>query len=377
MTMPEKAFSDLLGNIYDATLDPSVWQHVMAGIVAFVGGQSAGMGTYYPVSKNIEALCHFGCDPHYLQLQVGVYAGLDPHAGLFFFPPEQVVSIADIMPYDQYLDTRFYREWAQPQGWIDSACAVLDKSATSFSMLGVYRNAESGRVDDLMRNRMQMIVPHVRRAVLISRVIDLKVAEAARFSELLDGLSAAILFVDAKGRIVHANSCGHEMLAEGQVLSRQQDYLSSTDPNAARALREAIACVENGDFGVGNSPVALSPPLQADGRWLAHVLPLTSGLRQRVGAAYSAAAVLFVQRAALDTPSAMEAVAKLYRLTPTEVRVLRAVVELGGVSPVAGTLGISEATVKSHLQHLFEKTGIRRQMDLVKLVAGHASPLRA
>jgi len=84
-----------------------------------------------------------------------------------------------------------------------------------------------------------------------------------------------------------------------------------------------------------------------------------------------------VRRAALDTPSPMEAVAKLYRLTPTEVRVLGAVIELGGVSPIADTLGVSEATVKTHLQHLFEKTGIRRQMDLVKLVAGHASPFRA
>jgi DNA-binding CsgD family transcriptional regulator len=35
------------------------------------------------------------------------------------------------------------------------------------------------------------------------------------------------------------------------------------------------------------------------------------------------------------------------------------------------TLGISEATAKTHLHHVFEKTGTSRQADLVKLVAGY------
>jgi DNA-binding CsgD family transcriptional regulator len=43
---------------------------------------------------------------------------------------------------------------------------------------------------------------------------------------------------------------------------------------------------------------------------------------------------------------------------------------------VADAIGISKATVKTHLQHLFGKTGTNRQTELVKLVATHASPLR-
>ena len=42
---------------------------------------------------------------------------------------------------------------------------------------------------------------------------------------------------------------------------------------------------------------------------------------------------------------------------------------------VAETLGIGESTVKTHLGRVYEKTGARRQADLVKLFAGYASPL--
>jgi DNA-binding CsgD family transcriptional regulator len=64
-----------------------------------------------------------------------------------------------------------------------------------------------------------------------------------------------------------------------------------------------------------------------------------------------------------------------YKLTPAELRVLLAIVEVGGIPEIAPMLGISEATVKTHLQHVFEKTGVNRQADLVKVVAGFMNPL--
>jgi DNA-binding CsgD family transcriptional regulator len=51
------------------------------------------------------------------------------------------------------------------------------------------------------------------------------------------------------------------------------------------------------------------------------------------------------------------------------------IVQLGGVPEVAPVLGLSEATVKTHLQRIFAKTDTSRQADLVKLVAGYISPL--
>lgn len=100
-------------------------------------------------------------------------------------------------------------------------------------------------------------------------------------------------------------------------------------------------------------------------RYVAHVLPLTSGVRRRAGAAYSAVAALFVRRAALAIPSAPEVIARTYKLTPTELRVLLAIVEIGGTPEVAEALGVAETTVKFHLRRLFEKTGTHRQADLV------------
>jgi DNA-binding CsgD family transcriptional regulator len=104
------------------------------------------------------------------------------------------------------------------------------------------------------------------------------------------------------------------------------------------------------------------------------VLPLTSGARRGASLAYNAVAALFVRKAALESSPA-EVIGEMYRLTPTELRVLIAIVDIGGVPEVAASFGVAATTVKTHLSRLFEKTGVGRQADLVKLVAGFSTPL--
>jgi len=369
----EERLSRLICEIYDSTLDPSLWPQVLGKIAEFVGGQSAGLISRDPVSKAGNAHYTFGCNPHYLKLYLDQYAKLDPTTAMFFFATERVASIVDFMPSDEYLETRFHKEWARPQGWVDWVSAVLEKSATSFAFMSVMRDEATGLVDDSARRRMQLLTPHVRRAVLISKVIDLKSTEATTFADALDGLSAGFFLVDARGCIVHANAAGHAMLLTATFFRRSGGQLVANEPRADRLLGDVFLASARGDAEVGTS--GISVPLTAhDGeRHVAHVLPLTSGARRPAGSAYRASAALFVHKTSLDTPSPPEFLATTYKLTPTELRVLLAIVEVGSVPDAAEALGVAETTVKTHLSRLFQKTGASRQAGLVKLVAGFSA----
>ena len=147
--------------------------------------------------------------------------------------------------------------------------------------------------------------------------------------------------------------------------------------DAEEALYDVILAAGSGDAAVGIKGIAVPLPTSEGERYVAHVLPLTSGARRRAGASYAAVAALFVHKAALDKPSPPEAIAKTFQLTPSELRVLLGIVEVGGAPEVAEALGIAETTVKFHLKRLFEKTGAGRQAELVKLVAGFSNPLVA
>lgn len=367
--------STLIGKIYDAVLDPAQRTDVLNRIAGFTGGHSGGLLSKHALSNSESLYCYIGDDPESLQVYSESYPKIDSTVDPLSVGVEQIVSTADLVPYDEFRRGRFYREWARPHGWVDVASAVIDKSATSCTFLSVVRHEASGMVDDEMRRRMALVIPHVRRALLIGKTINHKEAEATCFTDILDGLSAGMILVDASGRIVHANAAGNTILDAADFLRAVCGRLVASDASINAALREILVAAAAGDAALGVKGIAL--PLTAhDGeRYVAHLLPLTSGARRDAGLACNAVAALFVRKAALEAFSPPEVIGEMYKLTPTELRVLLAIVDIGGVPEVAASLGVAATTIKTHLSRLFEKTGVGRQADLVKLVAGFSTPL--
>jgi DNA-binding CsgD family transcriptional regulator len=314
--------SNLVGDIYDAALDPAMWVGVLARIADFAGGRTGALAMKDSASAFIEAHYQFGTDPDYMQ----VYA-------------------------------------------------VLEKSVTGRAFLGVVRDEAGGMVDDEMRRRIAIIAPHVRRAILVGKAIHFKRAKAAALAETLDGLSAGMFLVDGRGHIIHANVAGRLILGADDFLRSIRGQLVAGDAQVNQTLREILAIAEQGNSALGVKHIAFPLTAHDGARYVAHMLPLTSGARRSAGITHTAIAAVFVRKAALETQSPAEVIGRTFRLTPMELRVLIAVVEVGGVPEVATALGVAETTIKTHVSRLFEKTGAGRQADLVKLVAGFSTPL--
>jgi DNA-binding CsgD family transcriptional regulator/PAS domain-containing protein len=370
---PEQV-SSLIGDIYDAVVDQALWVGALEKAAQFVGAQAAVLLWQNPVSISVELIHAFGIEPHYVDLYVERYAKLDPTTTpMFLLETEDVASPTDLLLHGELANSFFYKEWLQPQGFVDLLQASLGNSPTDFVRLWFLRKSESGMVDSSMRERLRLIAPHMRRAVVVSQLVGRAAAEAATFGNALDGIGAGLFFVDASGRIVHANTSGHDMLAQGVLARASGGKLASND--AVQAFDEIFGIADSSDADVGPRGGAVALTASDGDHYVAHVLPLTAGARRQVGAGFEAIAAVFVKKAALDMPSPQDIIAKFYKLTPTELRVLFAIVQVGGVPEVAESMGISPSTVKTHLRRLFVKTGTDRQADLVKLVAGYVNPL--
>jgi DNA-binding CsgD family transcriptional regulator/PAS domain-containing protein len=369
--------SQVVGDIYDASLDPGLWPTAIESICRYVGADSAGLHSQDAISRTTDALFWWGrasSAPDYFRAYVEKYGKINPiFPGVIFFDIERPVAVPDVISCEEFVQTRFFREWLAPQSLMDGLFSNLEKGVTSCAVFTAMRHARQGPVDDRMRQRFELITPHVRRSMLIGKVIDLHRVEAAALADALDELASGMFIVDSSGRIIHANLAAHRLIAEGDVLRASNGRLSAFEAKGGRNLLEVFAAAQAGDAAVGKGGIAVPLTARTGERYLAHVLPLTSGARRKAGVSYSATAAVFVRKAGLDLPSPPEAVASEFKLTPAEVRVLFAIVQIGGVPEVAPVLGVSEQTVKSHLHKLYEKTATRRQADLVKLVASYSA----
>jgi PAS domain-containing protein len=208
--------SQLIGDVYDAALQPMLWRDALKRVTEFVGGSAASLYWKNAIHRTGAVRHSWNLDPAFSYFNTQVK--FDPvTVTQFTFGVEDIYSIGDLIPYDEFLQTRVYKEWAKPQGWVDHLAATLDKTSTSFALFGVFRNEQEGLVDDEMRRRMRLIVPHVRRAVLIGNVIDLHDEKSAMLADAFDTLAAGVFLVDAHCRIVFANATGRALL--GRAIS--------------------------------------------------------------------------------------------------------------------------------------------------------------
>jgi len=363
--------SELIESIYDAGLHPELWSDVVVMLNDFIGSQACGLISKDTVSKSGATHYYCGVDPHYIQLYSETYSRYDPLARLPRYG--EVRNIPDLVNFDEYRRGRFYQEWLRPQGCVDVANVVLEQSKSPCPML---MTVIPGRemLDAEQRARMQFLVPHASRALMINRAIERKQQRATALADIVDRLNAGVILLDSACRIVHSNPAGETILAADDVLRSIAGRLVTRSSEANLVLRNIFR--DPGEVAVAASEGRKIPLTSHDGSYyVAHVIALPSLLRDGARDRSSAIGALLVWKAELDSSACAGLVDRAFELTPAELRVLQSIVEVGGVPETATALGIAETTVKTHLHRVFAKTGVSRQADLVKLAAGFSNPL--
>jgi DNA-binding CsgD family transcriptional regulator len=370
MASESAELSAVIGDIYDAAIDPALWEEALESVCGFVGGFSAVLYWHDSAAMQSRAMHLYNDDPVYTRLYFEKYLPLNPMFPAANFVDEgQVNSDSDIMPRGELTKTRFYKEWLKPQG-IEAALSVnLEKGIARASMINV--RMSKSHVTETMRRRLGLLVPHLQRAVTIARLFSQKGSSEEALAETLDHAEVAVFLVGPDAEIVFANKVAQQQLLASTLVEKRRNKLGAIAPVADRTLRSVLVSAKKGDQSLGARGIAI--PLTNESsqeRWFAHVLPLTSSRRQQVGESYSAVAAVFVRKNAPNELSSLEGIAKLYKLRASEIRVLDALTKVSGVKEIAEFLGLSQATVKTHLQHLFRKTKTKRQNELMRLVAG-------
>lgn len=375
-----EGFSGLVGQFYDATLDPSLWPEAVEAAGRFLGGRSAVLACWDTAYSKLNMDLTWNYDPEVVR----IYQERLIHQN-HLIPVALRSDVGDVLqgsrawPGD-FTASELYEVFNRRMGWEDIFQITVERSATGSAYFGLGVGGAARPPDAQAMRGLALLQPHLRRAVLIGRLMERQHVAMAALADTLDGIEAGLFLLDAVGRIAYANLPAQLMLEAGRVARRSDNILALTDPSASRALRATLAaCDEAGDAALGTRGVAIPITPEGGGRaepHVAHVLPLNAGARRRARTAYAAVAAVFVRKATVQHASALEAIATLYRLTPTETRVLLGIIEVGGAPQVAEAFGVTESTVRTHLKRVFEKTGAARQADLVRMVAEMASPLR-
>ncbi|MEJ8574087.1 helix-turn-helix transcriptional regulator [Microbaculum marinum] len=364
-----ETFSGLVGSIYDCTFDPGRWDETLAGIAVAFGGEVVNLSLNDRSADRllIEKSVGWGA-PWLAERQKHlpeIHARLSEWLARGPSPDEPYVASQQLDA--AYLEASAYvRDCLKPRGIADIMHYVLMETPAYFSELVVGLSVNRGLITDREIRIGKLLLPHLRRAVTISNLLDVRALERARFAETLDALRCAVILVDERAMVLYANRRAQEMLRSGSAIRTVGGALRAGTIEAARELGVAIRIAATDETEIGASGLAVPLADPAASPLFAHVLPIR-GSAFRADLDPSAVAVVFIGAPPGERDGA-EAMAAAFRLTPAETRVLAGLFAGRTLSEAARVLGIAPSTAKTHLDNIFQKTGTSRQVDLMRLV---------
>lgn len=172
----------------------------------------------------------------------------------------------------------------------------------------------------------------------------------------LAAMSPAVAVVDASGKVVYFNESADEVLKSHRGIVVDRNGAVFVSGNQARTeFREAVRKAAE-EMDASPKFVTVSDPDDFE-PLMAVITPVGQGR----------AAIMFTVPGRSAPPSA-ESLVEMFGLTRVEAVLAQTIASGGTVEDAASNCKVTVETARTYLKRIFQKLGVRRQVDLVQLI---------
>jgi DNA-binding CsgD family transcriptional regulator len=360
----ERRFTALVAAIYQAGADFRCWPDAMrlmgqafhAPAVVF-GNNSRRAEEAFLIAPQV--------DPIQLERYGRYYHGINPiWLRVLSARVGAVKTDTMLIPRREFARTEFFNDFLLP----------LDHG----SMLGVVAHAgPSRRLDVVVQRRREFerddivlyrrLAPHLQRAVHLNVKLELLNLQCAASAEMLHQLDKGAFLVDAAARILFANREADHLTTPGGGLRVVNGTLRAPSAAGTAKLHALIAGCAGQGHGVENGGLLLLARGPERAPITVSVLPFRR--EEPILLSQQPVAIVFTSDPDRASVSVAERIKLRHGLTPAETAFAIEIVKGDGIQASADRLGITRATARTHLSHIFRKTNTSRQAELVRLLS--------
>lgn len=355
--------SDLLAMIYEAAAIPTQWPIVLTRLAGLVSAYGSGI-----ISVDNSQSVRFITTDNYRHIYENVVGNMQRYDNV---RPQRAVARGyfgfltdlDLCTIEELEADPLYTEGLYPYGLGWTMGAPIPSPSADLAFFDFARKKEDGPFGEAEKQILDTYRPHLARAALMATRLELQRAQATVSTLSVLGLPGAV--VNRGGRVVAANAL-FEKLAP-RVAIGAFDALSLSDSAQNALLRKGL--LAEGLDNVGSIPIAST---DSDPALVVHLVPVQRTAQDVfIGASH----IVLVTPVTAPAAPLTNLLSGLFDLTPAEAAVARGIAGGASIPEFAKQNGVSPETVRTQLRAVFEKTGTRRQVDLVRLLAG-TTPVR-
>ena len=368
----QDAFERILASLYEAMLDDALWPATSAlideacdtvGNVLLVTDGSKDevqitfAGLYYRGERRDD----------WAREYIERYHPIDERAPrLRQLPDSRLVHITELYTAEELQTSPTYNESMRRLSGQDSLNARLKVQDGCHIVWGIGDPVGRSGWESAQLTMVKALMPHIRQFVRVRQA--LVSAEVLGVSEttLLDNTRVGVIHLDRRGRIVEANDRARAILRHGDALTDRDGELRARQPTdharlerlVAGALSTSSAPAVSGSMTLHRASVLLP--------FVVHVKPVS--VRQPDFGTPRAAVLVLIVEPGRQSRLDLSLVSETLGLTPAESQVAIWLAQGQTVREIAVATGRTEAAIHYHLHQIYQKRGIARQADLIRLV---------
>ena len=355
-----EAVGELIGRIYECAIDPGQWDDTLAAIIARLSPPE------WDVAMLVwERLDPPGCRfvgasnliPMAREIYRSSFAGRHPWTRrLWTLPVGRVVDTDEIMPRSEILESDLYLKFLKTWNIELAIGAMIDRLRTE--RLALIMPGPPGPPLDGLKRGLRLLVPHMQRAVRISRALGEANLRATSAQSALDMSPEAIFALTPDLKVMNANAKARELIDAGWAMIAA-DRFAFADAKAQQRLTALSAA---------------QPPacdafrlVNADGGELAVLATrLTTQTADTLGGTIEGTAILVTIGVGARAPLiAIDRLGAWYGLTPAEARLAAGLATGTTLQDYASRRAVSMNAVRFLLKGIFRKVGVETQGQLV------------
>lgn len=351
-------FEDILGTIQLAAEDDASWPDMLARLADYLGSVEATLGGGAPGS--LPQMLSPRTNPAEIERYFTTFHDRNTlMRDMMGHAPGAVVVDESLSQFADFQRDTFYNEWCVPQRY-NRAFGV--RLATSTGWHGALMINAARPIETEQIARFEAILPTLTRALEINKLIGQFRGLARASLDVLELAGQGAVLLDTRATLLDCNDSARQLFEDGRLRERY-GRISCEDPVTNRQLARLIAlCVQAPDHTSGGRMQIATQ----QGTLGVHCAPYPGGLLYPTGR--RPAVIIIISDPQNRLRRRLARLQRRWGLTAAEVELALALVETGSRKAAADRRGVSDATARAQLTSIFDKTGVRKQTDLMRLL---------
>ncbi len=369
-TVSFEQIQKLITLIYDAALDPAYWASVLETLSHTLKAEQAYMRIINMKSNHIQLSYSHNKDSHWTKAYSDYYIHKDPWLNDILKVKDTVIDCTHHHITDkEYEKMEFHRDFVKPQGTHYGLGGKIHIKENITSYLALNRSRNKNGFESIFHETLVQLTPHIQKALLVNEKTHNTAFEHRLLRDALNQIHSPLILVDKNAKILFINSQAEHLINQQPgiyIRNNQITILSKVDNDKFKHLiHTAIHRDTDNSLSQGSSMCCTNPANQST---ISILISPVNPEMTNIDTQNDENVLLLLSTNQQQKSFSTEILTDLYNFTPAEARLTSHLCQGLTLDEIAEKFSLSKNTLRSQLRSTFNKSGVSRQAELIRMV---------